>query len=322
MAHLTRLLTSADRDLLWQMLAIAAHEADADAVQAQPALARYVNGWGRAGDLGLAALAGPGPVGAAWLRLWPPGDHGFGYVAPAVPELAIALLPSYCGQGIGTYLLTQLLALARPRYSAVCLSVRADNPAMRLYQRLGFTQLEGSQVVNRTGGLSWTMIYSCEPPLAQSLQVRAMESDDLAALRSLFADTVRQINCRDYSPAQIEAWAAGAQNEAQWRSRLASTQVFVAEQAGEIVGFTNLEPDGHIDLFYVHAQRQGQGIGRKLLSQLEATAQSQGLRRLYTEASITAKPFFLKRGFYLINHEQVQRRGLWFSRFNLAKPLP
>lgn len=319
MAYPTRRLTPADSDLLWQMLTIAAHESDAAAVQAQPALARYVNGWGRAGDLGLAALAGPVPVGAAWLRLWPPGDHGFGYVAPAVPELAIALQPSYCGQGIGTDLLTQLLALAQPHYPAICLSVRADNPAVRLYQRLGFSQLQDTQVVNRTGGLSWTMVYRCEP--SPPLQLRAGRPDDVMALRSLFANTVRQINCRDYSPAQIEAWAAGAQDEAQWRSRLASTQVFVAEQAGEVVGFTNLEPDGHIDLFYVHAQRQGQGIGRRLFGQLEAAARSQGMSRLYTEASITAKPFFLKCGFYLLNQEQVQRRGLWFSRFNLAKPL-
>jgi GNAT superfamily N-acetyltransferase len=74
------------------------------------------------------------------------------------PELAMAVLPDYRGQGVGTQLLNQILETARGLFPAVCLSVRAENPVANLYQRAGFTKVEGSDVVNRTGGISYTMV--------------------------------------------------------------------------------------------------------------------------------------------------------------------
>jgi ribosomal protein S18 acetylase RimI-like enzyme len=104
----------------------------------EPNLSRYVQGWGRADDLGFVALADGKPLGAVWLRLLPPDQPGFGYVDETTPELSIALLPAYRGRGIGTQLLTHLLDHIQSRYNAVCLSVSPDNPAKRLYERLGF----------------------------------------------------------------------------------------------------------------------------------------------------------------------------------------
>lgn len=104
----------------------------------EPDLSRYVQGWGRTDDLGFVALAEGKPVGAVWLRLFTPDQRGFGYVDETTPELSIALLPDYRGRGIGTKLLTHLLDHIQPHYDAVCLSVSPDNPAKRLYQRLGF----------------------------------------------------------------------------------------------------------------------------------------------------------------------------------------
>ena len=142
----------------------AAHESSMAAVQANPDLARYVEGWGRAGDMGVVAQRDDLPVGAAWLRLWSEGDQGYGYLSDDIPELAIALLPDYRAQGIGTALLKQILSNAQHDYSSacpgVCLSIRADNPALRLYQRLGFKPVAGTEVVNRTGGRSFSMLYS------------------------------------------------------------------------------------------------------------------------------------------------------------------
>lgn len=153
-----RTLKSSDEPFLWKMLMQAAHESSLAAVKANPDLVRYVRDWGRDGDLGVVAEQGV-PVGAAWLRLWSDGEKGYGYLADEIPELAIAVIPEIRGQGVGTALLKQLLALAQTHYPAISLSIRMSNPALRLYQRLGFAAVADSEVKNRVGETSRTMIY-------------------------------------------------------------------------------------------------------------------------------------------------------------------
>jgi len=115
---------------------------------ALPDIGRYVDGWGRPFDLGVIADE---DVGAAWVRLFTNDDHGYGFVAPDVPELSIGVLPDARGRGVGTALLSDLLAHARAAgHPSVSLSVETDNPAVHLYERFGFV---------RVGyvGTSWTM---------------------------------------------------------------------------------------------------------------------------------------------------------------------
>jgi GNAT superfamily N-acetyltransferase len=119
-----------------------------DEALARPDVARYTDGWGRAGDLGM--IADPG-LGAAWSRLFTEDDHGYGFVAPDVPELSIGVARDARGRGVGTRLLTELVARAGAAgHPAISLSVEVDNPAVRLYERLGFTRV-GSV------GNAWTM---------------------------------------------------------------------------------------------------------------------------------------------------------------------
>jgi GNAT superfamily N-acetyltransferase len=104
------------------------------------------------------------------------------------------------------------------------------------------------------------------------MNVKLAQPSVVDALRTLFYDTVQQINCRDYSPEQIAVWSAAADNEELWRSRLQSSEVYVVELAAEaapqIVGFASLK-DGYIDLFFCHSHYQGKGIGTRLLHHLE-----------------------------------------------------
>jgi ribosomal protein S18 acetylase RimI-like enzyme len=130
-----------------------------DAAQNGTELARYVKGWGRAGDLGALAITDDArPVGAAWVRLWHDEERGYAYIDDDTPELAIGLFPEYRGMGVGTALLTYLVNLAETQYPAITLSTRATNlPAVRLYERMGFKKVEGSDVINRAGSLSYNM---------------------------------------------------------------------------------------------------------------------------------------------------------------------
>lgn len=153
-----RPLSVNDQELLWPFLALAAHEEDVAVVRNSYILARYAAHWGRLGDSGFVALQREQPVGAGWIRLWPGDDKGFGWVSDDVPELAMAVSPAWRGRGVGTQLLYALLAQACQQHHSVSLSVRDDNPALRLYQRVGFRSVPGTETINRVGGISFIMV--------------------------------------------------------------------------------------------------------------------------------------------------------------------
>jgi GNAT superfamily N-acetyltransferase len=112
---------------------------------------RYVAGWGRRGDAAVIALEGGFPVGAAWFRLFAQDEPGFGFVDEQIPEVAIAVVPSRRGHGIGSELLDALVDLAGEQgYGALSLSVDTDSPAMHVFEKQGFEKVE------QTDG-SWTM---------------------------------------------------------------------------------------------------------------------------------------------------------------------
>ena len=158
MNYTIRPLTVEDEPIIWEMLRYASHESSVKSVRQQPALARYASGWGRVGDLGCIAEQDTVPIGMAWLRLWQGEDKGFGYIDNRIPELAIAVLPDYRGQGIGSRLLRQILAMAQNRFPAASLSVLADNPVVRLYELSGFIKVPGSEIFNRTSTVSFSMV--------------------------------------------------------------------------------------------------------------------------------------------------------------------
>jgi ribosomal protein S18 acetylase RimI-like enzyme len=122
-----------------------------------PDVSKYVEGWGQPGDSAMIAESTEGmALGAAWYRLFPAGQPGYGFIDPTIPELGIAVLPEYRGQGIGGALIDVLLEQARASgFIAVSLSVRQDNPAARLYRRHGFVEVDTVPAVN--GGIAWTM---------------------------------------------------------------------------------------------------------------------------------------------------------------------
>lgn len=157
--------------------------------------------------------------------------------------------------------------------------------------------------------------------MSAAVHIRAYSEADLDALIDLFTSSVRQVASRDYSPAQIEAWAPVAVNREQWATRLGSRPTYVAEASGQIVGFSDLEPDGHIDMLFVHADHQGQGVARALLDHITARAHEQGIARLFTEASITARLFFERNGFDQIEAQDVELRGQSFRNYRMAKSL-
>jgi putative acetyltransferase len=149
--------------------------------------------------------------------------------------------------------------------------------------------------------------------------LRPYRPDDAPHLLALFRDTIRRINCRDYDPEQIRAWASNDIDPAEWAARFEGRFVVVAELSDEHVGFAELEPNGHIDRFYVSADFQRCWVGRMMLRALCDEAQSQRITRLFTEASITARPFFEAHGFRVITPQTVTLRGVKFLNFKMER---
>ena len=153
------------------------------------------------------------------------------------------------------------------------------------------------------------------------MRIRTYEIGDTERIIKLFYDTVHEVNIRDYTKAQVEAWAPANMEVEVWMERLNSKLTYVAEAEGEIVGFAELESTGHIDCFYCHKDFQGKGIGTRILQEIESKAKSLGINKLWTEASITAKPFFETKGFNLVKQQEVARRGQTFINFVMEKTL-
>ena len=156
-----------------------------------------------------------------------------------------------------------------------------------------------------------------------NFEIRDATARDAEAIAGLFYHTILNVNVRDYSRTQVEAWAGPAPDPGKWEERIAAGEgvrkTFVAARGERVLGFAEFEGDGHIDTLYVHHEYQGYGIASRLLDRIEAEAQRLGLTSLYTEASITAKPFFRKRGFSVVMQQQVEVRCQTFRNYRMEK---
>jgi len=153
------------------------------------------------------------------------------------------------------------------------------------------------------------------------LRIRPYASVDLDALIALFQSSVRIVARRDYTLEQVFAWAPDAIDRERWAVRLAASSTWVAALGQRPAGFITLEPEGHLDMLYVDPHFQSRGVASRLLRRLETSAEARGLARLFTEASITARPFFEHRGFRMVEAQTVIRRGQELANYQMERHL-
>ena len=153
------------------------------------------------------------------------------------------------------------------------------------------------------------------------LDIRPYVPADCDPTIEIFQRAIRQTASKDYNPAQVAAWSTVNDREA-WGQRRLSRPTWIAEHDGKPVGFSDLEPDGHLDMMFVHPDHQGIGVASLLAAKVEAEARALGLQRIFVEASITARPFFERRGYTLLGPITVEDRGQSFLIFGMEKLLP
>ena len=148
-----------DLEILWDFLAIATYEPGAQTAKAIPSVAKYLVGWQRPGDFGFIAEHENGIIGAAWARRFSANELEFPFSGEGTPTVAIGVKSHARGRGVGEKLMRALIGESARRGLGLCLSVRCENPARRLYERLGFRMVPDSIVVNRAGGTSVGMVF-------------------------------------------------------------------------------------------------------------------------------------------------------------------
>lgn len=157
---------------------------------------------------------------------------------------------------------------------------------------------------------------------ATHIIIRPYNETDAPALAAIFFNTIHIINSKDYSPTQIDAWAPESRLKTEsWIGKWKKLPPIVATIDDVIVGFAELEENGHIDCFYCHHEYQNRGVGSALMKEIEERAKKNKLERLFAEVSITAKAFFAAKGFTIEKQQLVNVRGVELTNFVMQKIL-
>lgn len=149
----------------------------------------------------------------------------------------------------------------------------------------------------------------------------ALDTDKIE-LQSLYRNTVLTINRRDYSQEEVEDWASCGDDLSKIGEMIKTHYFIVAvNQLSQIVGFSSITPQGYLHSMFVHKDFQGKGVATILLEEIERYAASVGITRITSEVSLTARPFFEKRG-YMVEVEQKRRANqLCLTNYWMVKEL-
>jgi putative acetyltransferase len=150
---------------------------------------------------------------------------------------------------------------------------------------------------------------------------RPYRIEDCSQITNLFYQTVHTVNIADYSDAEVVAWAPAIPNPSVWDASFQSHYTLVAHVGSDIVGFGDITRDGYLDRLYVHHAFQRQKIATRIVEGLEIYARKNSLPIITTQSSITATPFFVKRGYQIITKQKVSRCGVLLTNFVMKKVL-
>ena len=151
------------------------------------------------------------------------------------------------------------------------------------------------------------------------MEIRRYNRGEESALWNVYFAATHESIARDYHADLIDRWAPLNQDMSQWAARLGRKNPFVAVVDEEIVGMAEVEP--FIDFFYVHPGWQNRGIGKALLATLESEVAKSGVNLMSADVSITARAFFLSRGFRIIETKTNVILGHPAPNFRMQKRL-
>lgn len=144
---------------------------------------------------------------------------------------------------------------------------------------------------------------------------------DLKEMQEMYIETIKWVCKNDYNPLQINAWISGLNDTERWLKVIHEQFVLLACIDNKIVGYGTLKDGNYIDFFCVHKDFQRQRIADKIFNQLEIEARKEHSNEISADVSITAKPFFEKKGFITIARQKNIRLGFELINYKMKKSL-
>lgn len=150
------------------------------------------------------------------------------------------------------------------------------------------------------------------------MEIRQYKSIDLEQIARLFYETVHAVNINDYTEEQVNVWATGYVDLEEWDSSFRKHLTYVVTENDLIVGFGDIDETGYLDRLYVHKDFQRRGIATAICNRLESET---GAECVSVHASVTAKPFFEKRGYKIVKQQEVERQCVLLTNYIMEKNL-
>lgn len=242
----------------------------------------------------------------------------------------IAVAPTAQRQGYGRKLTGYLFAHYAGKFREMMVGTGDVPGAVRFYERCGFTRshrIENFFTDNyaypivEEGILLKDMVY-LKKELFQTIIVRVAEMQDIPGLIRLYQETVLTVNRRDYSQEEVEDWASCGEDVAKIEKMLNTHYFIVAvNELSEMVGFSSITPQGYLHSMFIHKDFQNRGIATVLLNAIEQYAKQQDIRKITSEVSLTARPFFEKRGYAVEKEQKRKANRLCLTNFWMAKSI-
>ena len=150
------------------------------------------------------------------------------------------------------------------------------------------------------------------------MQLREYITSDCEQLAKLFFQTVHSVNAKDYTKEQLDVWATGNIDLNEWDKSFQEHHTVIATDNDKIVGFGDIDSSGYLDRLFIHKNHQNEGIATAICDELESSVNG---KKVITHSSITAKPFFEKRGYKVKKEQTVVRKGISLTNFIMEKEI-
>lgn len=220
-------------------------------------------------------------IGVCWVRT----TDGYGHIDSATPSFSISICRPYRGRGIGTAMMSRMLdELLEAGYTRASLSVQKENPAMRLYERMGFRI-----VGDGADETEWLMVCDL---CGYEINSATLESAD--AIHHLVQATIRAVYPDCYDPAVVAAFSRLHSLDV-IEADIAAGKTLVLKAGDRIVGTGSVEGN-HIMRVFVLPEEQSKGYGTCIMDEIEAIA-VRSHSAAVLEASVPARAFYLNRGY-------------------------
>lgn len=246
-------------------------------------------------DRAVVAEAGGEVVGACWVRT----TNEYGHIDDETPSFSISLYKPYRGRGIGTAMMRALLGeLREAGYTRASLSVQKENPALRLYERMGFRI-----VGDGFDETEWLMTRRLD--VRAALEFRRLSDEDIPAFVEMRIDQLLEEGATetvDLRPALKDYYARHLADDT-----FVSWLALDADRIVATSGVSIVEkppyygcPTGRIALvssMFTEPAYRRQGIARDLLCRVVDEARAKGCGAVQITASDAGVPLYRSVGF-------------------------